>query len=38
MRLKISDIAWGVLIGMLSWSIFAFIGFLVISALFVSVP
>jgi hypothetical protein len=38
MRVKISDIAWGVFIGLLGWSIFAFIGFVLLSAIFISVP
>ena len=36
-RVKVSDIAWGVFLGMLGWSILAFIGFIALSAFFVSV-
>jgi hypothetical protein len=38
MRVKISDIAWGVFIGLLGWSILAVVGFIFLSAIFISVP
>ena len=37
MRIKVSDIAWGVFLGLLGWSIVAFIGFIALSTLLVSV-
>jgi len=37
LRIKVSDIAWGVFLGLLGWSILAFVGFVALSAFFVSV-
>jgi hypothetical protein len=37
MRIKVSDIAWGVFLGLVGWSVLAFIGFIALSAFFVSV-
>ncbi|HEU4917433.1 MAG TPA: hypothetical protein VFV13_12815 [Acidimicrobiia bacterium] len=37
MRVQISDVAWGVFWGLFGWSLFAFVAFLVLSALLVAV-